>query len=132
MSHEEEALGDLFVGVLPGLRLHLNEKLTDCLCCGNKVTLSDLAERVELVEQYISQAMESRRIRLQERATATGFSFAQEREVLLAWGWDEKQLERMTDASKLLILNKRLQGRGYSIRKDGSIFDPRKGCAITA
>ena len=131
MTEEEEALGDLFVGVLPALRLHLENKLEDCLCCGQKVALPALEERIQLAEQYVSQVMESRRTRLKQRAEATGFSFAQEHDMLLAWQWNEAQISRMSSETRLLILKSKLQGNRFSVRKDGSLFDTVKGRAVT-
>lgn len=131
MSEEEEALGDLFVGVLPALRLHLENKLEDCLCCGQKVSLQALEERIQLAEQYVDQAMESRRARRDQRARVTGMSFAQEHDVLLAGQWTEQQITRMSQATRLLILKNKLQGNRFSVRKDGSLFDTVKGRAVT-
>lgn len=131
MSEEEEALGELFLGVLPALRLHLENELEDCLCCGNKVTLQALAERVQLAEQYAAQAMESQRLRLRERAERTGLSPAQERSTLLSWSWTEQQIDRMTSASRMIVFRDTLQGNRFSVRKDGSLFDVRKGKSLS-
>lgn len=118
MSPEEEALGDLFLGVLPALRLHLQHQLTDCLCCGNKVSTSDLLERVQLAEQYVNMARDSRLNRRQSLEVIRG----QEDAVLLAWGWSESQLQRMLPEVRKKILCDNLQAGQYSVRKDGSLF----------
>ena len=131
MTEEEEALGDLFVGVLPALRLHFENKLEDCLCCGQKVSLQALEERIQLAEQYVDQALESRRVRRNQRAGATGLSSAQEHDVLLAGQWTEQQIARMSPETRSLILKNKLQGNRFSVRKDGSLFDTVKGRAVT-
>ena len=63
MTEEEEQMGDLFSGVLPALRLHQAHGLTDCLACGGSVNAAQLAERIELCEMYITQTVQSKKIR---------------------------------------------------------------------
>lgn len=117
MSPEEEALGELFLGVLPALKLHLEHQLGDCLCCGKSVSLSELEERIQLAEQYAAQAMESRRVRKrQSEASNTDAT-------LLAWSWTRQQVDRMTDESKAIVLRDGLQGNRFSVRKDGVLYD---------
>ena len=117
MSPEEEALGELFLGVLPALKLHLENQLGDCLCCGKSVSLSELEERIQLAEQYAAQAMESRRVRnRQSEASKTDAT-------LLAWSWTRQQVDRMTDESKAIVLRDGLQGNRLSVRKDGVLYD---------
>ena len=60
MTQEEHDLGNLFAGVLPALRLHVEHQTPDCLACGNPLDMEALKERIQLCDAYVLQADASR------------------------------------------------------------------------